>query len=89
MKIPKNTPNRQDDGIENLSADHERGTWKDVICDKCGQSCRDKHGMNFEFATIKAYWGFYTSKDCEKHEAQICEACYDGLGLKPDVSNYL
>jgi hypothetical protein len=31
--------------------------WEDVICDKCGKSCRDKENVNFEYAAIKATWG--------------------------------
>lgn len=78
MKIPKKDgttiPNR--DSCDN---------WEDIICDKCGKSCRDDDGMNFEYAQISAYWGFCSKKDDEKHTAQVCETCYDGLGIKPKI----
>ncbi len=59
--------------------------WQDVLCDKCGKSCRDDMDMNFEFATITAFWGFASKKDLEHHESHVCESCYDGLGVKPKV----
>lgn len=63
--------------------------WKDVICDKCGNSCRDSENMNFEFAEITAHWGYMSKKDCEKHTAQVCEKCYDVLGIKPEIAYYM
>lgn len=82
MKIPKK------DGTtdpKNKSTDN----WEDIICDKCGKSCRDEDDMNFEYAAISVCWGYASKKDLERHEAQICEPCYDSLGLKPQVSYYM
>lgn len=80
MKIPHDNTNPESDGSYN---------WLDIICDKCGKSCRDSIGMNFEYASVKAHWGYGSRKDTEKHEAQICEPCYDGLGLKPKITDYM
>jgi hypothetical protein len=82
MKIPKKdgTTKPKDDNCDN---------WEDIRCDKCGKSCRDSSGMNFEYAHVTSYWGFGSRKDGEKHEAQICEDCYDALGLKPFIKDYL
>lgn len=82
MKVPKadGTTDPKNKGCEN---------WHDIICDKCGRSCRDREGMNFECATITAHWGYGSRKDLEAHTADICEDCYDALGLKPKVEYYL
>ena len=51
----------------------------DITCDICGKSCLDKGEMNLEYAEISVPggWGFYSSKDMEYHECQMCENCYD------------
>lgn len=80
MKIPHDNTDPKSDSCRH---------WQDVICDKCGKSCRDGIGLNFEYATIKADWGFGSDKDTQSHEAHVCEPCYDGFGLKPKVTKYL
>lgn len=82
MKIPKK------DGTTDPKSD-SKNDWEDVVCDKCGKSCRDDMDMNFEYATISAYWGYASSKDLYHDEAQICESCYDGLGIKPKRTTYM
>lgn len=54
----------------------------DVTCDLCGKTCRDSLGVNYEFATLTATWGYASRKDCETHEAHICEDCYDKLWFR-------
>lgn len=83
MKIPKKDGATCDPSY--------RGTdkWEDILCDKCGKSCRDDEDMNFEYASVKATWGYCSKKDLTEHEAQICEPCYDSLGLKPKVTRYM
>lgn len=83
MKIPKA------DGTTKPELKKLSDNWQDVICDKCGKSCRDSMGMNFEYAEIEACWGFASKKDLEHHTAQVCEACYDAIGLKPQVKVHL
>lgn len=82
MKIPKDdgTTNPKNDSVDN---------WKDILCDKCGKSCRDGCDMNFEYALIEVNWGYGSRKDGESHVAQVCETCYDGLGIKPAIRDYL
>lgn len=89
MKVPKNIVGQSAGDPGNDSADPIHSTWADIICDKCGKSCIDDSGMNYEYATIKVCWGYGSKKDTERHEAHICEKCYDGLGLKPQVDYYL
>ena len=70
----------------------EREWLQDVTCDKCGKSCLDSEGMNFEYAEIKAHWGYMSGKDLESHTAQVCEKCYDEIvaaGLKPKIEHYM
>lgn len=83
MKIPKK------DGTTRLSPnDDSVDNWEDILCDKCGKSCRDNCDMNFEYATIESRWGFGSKKDEQHHEGQVCETCYDGLGIKPTIRDY-
>jgi len=49
----------------------------DVICNKCGKSTLDEHGMNYEYAEIRASWGYASGKDMEVHLAHLCSRCYD------------
>lgn len=82
MKIPKKdgTTNPKDDSVDN---------WEDILCDKCRKSCRDSNGMNHEYAEFKVHWGYGSKKDGERHEGQVCETCYDALGIRPDIRDYL
>ncbi len=57
---------------------------EDVICDMCGNSCakevfehKGKTEKRFEYMTLEAYWGYYSSKDFDYWCAQICETCVD------------
>lgn len=82
MKIPKK------DGTTVLKGDDTTDNWEDILCDKCGRSCRDSDNMNFEYAAISAYWGFGSKKDEQHHDGQVCETCYDGLGIRPMIKDY-
>lgn len=82
MKIPKK------DGTTDLGNDACEN-WEDIICDKCGKSCRDDEGVSHEYATVEAYWGYGSKKDLYHDEAVICEPCYDGMGLKPNRTVYM
>ena len=48
---------------------------KDVICNKCGKSCKTE--WEFESATLIGSWGYGSKKDGVLNEAEICEACFD------------
>jgi hypothetical protein len=47
----------------------------DIICDMCGKSCKGE--MNYEVATLEAYWGYSSKKDLDKWECHLCESCAD------------
>ena len=54
----------------------------DIICDWCDKSCKvypmkDKTIFLFEYMTLLVTWGYGSSKDMERWEAQICEKCVD------------
>lgn len=82
MKIPKKdgTTDPRNKACDNL---------EDILCDKCGKSCRDDEGMNFECAELSVHWGYGSKKDLHHDTAQICEPCYDALGLKPTRTTYM
>lgn len=81
MKIPKKdgTTKPDDDSVDN---------WEDILCDKCRKSCRDDEGMNHEYADVSAHWGYGSRKDGETHKGQVCELCYDALGIRPSIKDY-
>ena len=54
----------------------ERLVLTDIICDCCGKSCQTEDD-EYEYMKLRAHWGFYTNKDGETWEAQICEDCVD------------
>lgn len=84
MKIPKK------DGTTQLEHNDSTDNWEDILCDKCGKSTRDDCDMNFEYAQVESCWGYGSKdKDGERHEAQICETCYDAMGLKPLIKDVL
>lgn len=78
-----------------------------VICNRCGKECQKFSNTgtplhnpdmpprlgDWEFAEIKATWGYPSNKDTERHTAHLCEACYDvvvkDFKIPPRVENYL
>src|SRR3990172_2012939 len=55
----------------------ESSLLDDVLCDRCGESCKRK--INYELANITADWGYESRKDCESADLDICENCFDEL----------
>ena len=68
---------------------------KDILCDICGSSTSTY--CDFEYALLKASWGYGSMMDGEEHEAYICEKCYSthivpfikSLGGKINITNNL
>ena len=52
---------------------------EDIICNGCGETCKDHMDMNFECATVTAHWGYCSPWDTEAHEAHLCVKCYKNL----------
>lgn len=54
----------------------------DIQCDICGASCcRNKEGDIYEYATLRANWGYLSNKDCECWSVDMCEACADRFAV--------
>jgi len=54
----------------------------DLFCDVCGKSCKTPID-DYEYAALKAQWGYSSRKDGETCEMELCEDCFD------DVVKYL
>lgn len=67
--------------LEKTTEMREVATIKDVICNKCGRSCRveDRVSSGFVCVEIRVHWGFFSHKDLASHQSHICEGCYDKL----------
>jgi hypothetical protein len=50
-------------------------TLTDIVCDRCGGSCKRK--MNYEHANITAYWGYESGRDEQVFDLDICESCFE------------
>ena len=53
----------------------EQDILKDVQCDCCHNSCLDDEGMNYEYATLQADWGYASWMDGEKWLCHLCNKC--------------
>ena len=53
----------------------EIDTVTDMICDVCLCSTRIASDT-FEFATLKAHWGYGSEHDGERYELHLCERCF-------------
>ena len=47
----------------------------DVTCNRCGNSCKDKDGKNYECSGISAVWGYNSPWDTEYWDADLCIDC--------------
>jgi len=49
-----------------------------IICNKCGKEIVVRNGVPEEdtFSAQKR-WGYFSEKDNEVHEIDLCEECYD------------
>ncbi len=49
-----------------------------VICNCCGRAIREEAAVpREEFLHVEKTWGYFSEKDGEKQEFDVCEACYD------------
>ncbi len=49
-----------------------------IICNKCGKEILVKNGMPEEdVLSVQKRWGYFSGKDNEVHEFDLCEDCYD------------
>lgn len=51
---------------------------KKIICNKCGKEIVVENGQSPEdVLTVEKRWGYFSGKDNEVHQFDLCEACYD------------
>lgn len=69
--------------IQNKLEKRDVEVVSDVICNLCGKTCNAAKGQeetpSYEFATISASWGYFSTHDMDVHEAHVCNLCYDSV----------
>lgn len=51
-----------------------------IICNKCGKEISVVNGIPSEdVLSVEKRWNYFSEKDNEVHEFDLCEACYDEL----------
>ena len=56
----------------------ERKEVEKNICNKCGKEILVKNGVSEEdVLSVQKRWGYFSKKDNDVHEFDLCEACYD------------
>ncbi len=49
-----------------------------IICSCCKKVIQEPTGIpHGEFLHVEKEWGYFSGKDGEKQEFDVCEACYD------------
>ena len=55
-------------------------TLKSIYCKKCGKMLKSGNGIVMEgICSINQLWGYFSTKDGQRHSFDLCEACYDSL----------
>ncbi|MCB7306354.1 hypothetical protein NE683_19890 [Bariatricus massiliensis] len=51
-----------------------------IICNQCGKEIEVVNGIaKEEVLTVEKQWGYFSDKDTEFHQFDMCEQCYDKL----------
>lgn len=51
-----------------------------IICNRCGKEIQVNNGVaEQDVLSVKKRWGYFSGKDNEVHEFDLCESCYDEL----------
>ena len=51
---------------------------KMIYCNKCGNLiCLEETVEKVDYIKIEKNWGYFSNKDNEVHEFDLCETCYD------------
>lgn len=51
-----------------------------IICNQCGKEIEVVNGIaKEEVLTVEKQWGYFSDKDTELHQFDMCEQCYDKL----------
>lgn len=59
----------------------EQEEVQEIICNRCGQHFSlGKYGTpDPEILHIEHRWGYFSEKDGQKHQFDLCERCYDEI----------
>lgn len=64
----------------------------EVFCNRCGRVCVAGGVRAADYIEIEVSWGYFSSKDGERHKCDICEKCYDTIikdfRIKPQIDRY-
>lgn len=53
---------------------------EELICNCCGKSFLIENGIVKEgVCSVDCLWGYFSEKDGERHQFDLCEACYDKI----------
>ena len=60
--------------------DREKKQLTKIVCNQCGRTLKIQDGILQEgvFRGM-AEWGFFSEKDGEIHDFDLCETCYDRM----------
>ena len=49
-----------------------------IICNKCGKEISVENGVaEADVLSVQKRWGYFSNKDNDVHEFDLCEECYD------------
>lgn len=49
-----------------------------IFCDICGKDCRkNREDYDGEYAVLQATWGYFSGKDGDQYNVDLCENCFD------------
>ena len=63
-----------------------------VVCNCCGRELKLMDGIPVEDAcSVDTLWGYFSNKDTERHNFDLCESCYDkivaGFKVPPKITD--
>ena len=51
-----------------------------IVCNKCGKEILVENGVaEADMLSVQKRWGYFSNKDNDVHEFDLCEECYDKL----------
>lgn len=52
----------------------------DIYCNMCGKKIKRKDGiLREDVLSVKKTWGYFSDRDGEVHEFDLCEPCYEEI----------
>ncbi len=53
-------------------------TQEKIVCNCCKKVISEGNGISkADYLHVEKEWGYFSRKDGQKHEFDLCEACYD------------